>query len=50
MTNETPQPNANIRRQSCTKIMVFIDFSGEGAAPAARKVVHSLLAPARKIG
>jgi hypothetical protein len=32
MTNETPQPNANIRRQSCKGITVFVDFSGEGSA------------------
>jgi len=32
MTNETPQPNANIRRQSCMEITVFIDFFGEGGA------------------
>src|SRR5271165_6867678 len=32
MTNETPQPNANVRRQSCMEITVFIDFSGEGSA------------------
>jgi hypothetical protein len=32
MTNETPQPDANIHRQSCVKITVFVDFSGEGGA------------------
>jgi hypothetical protein len=32
MTNETPQPNTNIRRQLCTEMTAFIDFSGEGSA------------------
>jgi hypothetical protein len=32
MTNETPQPNTDIRRQSCMEIPVFIDFSGEDSA------------------
>ena len=32
MTNETPQPNANIRQRTCAKMPVFIDFSGEVSA------------------
>jgi len=32
MTNETPQPNANIHRQSRMEITAFVDLSGEGSA------------------